>query len=630
MLQLIRDKAQGWIAWVIVLLICVPFALWGVQEYLGPDPNVTVMTINGQDVGLQEYSVANQRLRMNYRDILNDDPTLNDKIRTQTVDRIVHDALLAQIGIVQGLAISDEQLALAIQGEQAFQINGTFSQSAYQSALANQGYSPGSFEAEFRRSLVSNQIATGLSESAFASDVAVANSARLELESRSFSVLRLEPSKFLDVEVSDADAKAYYDANKADFRSQEQLKLAFVKLSREDLAANVRTDDDELRSIFESRKEAYRTPPERRASHILIQVDADADDDAVAAAKAKADDASRRLADGEDFAAVAKSMSDDPGSAEQGGDLGSFGRGVMAPAFEAAAFEQEMGVVGPQVRTAFGFHIIRVDAVTGGELPTFEKAKPDVLAEYRQTEAEKIFYEQAERLSNLVYEQPDNLDVAAETLDLKIEETPWFGVAGIAGDDLLGRSEVLRAAFGDAVLTEGTNSEAIEIPGGVIVIRKIEHRPQAERSFDEVREDVVSVVRLAQAAKSARSIGLELVKGLRGGVSVDEAAAKGRGEWVTHDGRNHRDTTIPEDVRTLAFAMPRPDEGSSHYDGADADLGGFVIVALRKTKEQTEVSKTINNLLSAALQRDSGQTDFLDMVQWLRDAADITILEDRL
>lgn len=629
MLQLIRDKAQGWIAWVIVGLICIPFALWGVQEYLGPDPNVTVIEINGQEIGLQTFTIEHQRTRYRLGGIVEETPEVSQAIRTQTIERLVRDELMAQVSAGQGLRISDEQLALAIQGEQAFQVNGQYSPEAYERAIATEGYSPGSFENVLRRSLVAEQLASGIMETAFSSAQDVDRVTRLELERRSFWTLSIEPEKFEKVDVSDAELKTYFDANKADFRTAERVKTAFVKLSRAALADAIDVSEDTLRTMFESRVDAYRAPEELEASHILIEVASDADEATVAAAREQVEKAQARLAAGEDFALVAKEMSADPGSAEEGGSLGSFGRGVMDPAFEAAAFSQEVGVVGSAARTPFGFHLIRVDSKKGGGVPTFEQVRKEVLAEFRAEEADKLYYEQAERLATIAFEQPDNLEVAAEELGLKIEELDWMTQSGLPSHEVASDPKFVAAAFSDEVL-EGNNSDPVELTDSVIVLRMREHQPVSDRTLDEAREDVREAVMADKRQEAAAKLGAEIVRALRDGGTVEAAASSAGSKWQEHENQGRNGQGVTPEVRQVAFALPRPKEGSDVVDGVENADGSFTVVRLSSVSDSEELPEAVKNLVAAGIQRDRGESDFRDTVKWLRDGADVVIHDNRL
>lgn len=629
MLQLIRDKAQGWIAWVIVGLICIPFALWGVQEYLGPDPNVTVIEINGQEIGLQTFTIEHQRTRYRLGGIVEETPEVSQAIRTQTIERLVRDELMAQVSAGQGLRISDEQLALAIQSEPAFKVNGQYSPEAYERTIATEGYSPGSFENVLRRSLVAEQFASGIMETAFSSARDVEWVTRLELERRTFATLRIAPEMFDTVDVSDAELEAYFDANKTEFRTSERVKTAFIKLSRTAIAEAIEVSEDTLRTIFQSRVDAYRAPEELEARHILIELASDADDATVAAAREQVEKAQARLAAGEDFAAVAKDASADPGSAEEGGSLGSFGRGVMDPAFEAAAFSQEIGVVGEPVRTPFGFHLIRVDSKKGGGVPTFEQARKEVLAEYKAEEADKLYYELAERLATIAFEQPDNLEVAAEELGLKIEELDWMTQAGIPSHEVASDAKFVAAAFSDEVL-EGNNSDPVELTDSVIVLRMREHQPESDRTLDEARDDVREAVVAEKRQVEAVKLGTEIVKALRAGGTPDAAEVSAGSKWQEHENQGRDGQGVTPEVNQVAFALPRPKDGNDVFDGVENVDGSFTVVSLTSVSDSEELPEAVKNLVEAGIQRDRGESDFRDTVRWLRDGAEVVIHDQRL
>jgi peptidyl-prolyl cis-trans isomerase D len=630
MLQLIRSRAQGWLGWAIAIIICVPFALFGIAEYLGPDTNTTVIEVNGQEIGLQEFTTAHRRTRQQSQ-ITESNPTIDELLRQNTVDRIVREQLLEQISVAQHLRISDEQLALAIQTESSFQRDGRFDQQAYTAALYQQGYQPGTFERAFRLSLVSDQIVSGLLDSAFATSGEAKYLAALELQQRTFSALRVDASKLGELAVGDDEIKAHYESNIEAFRSPERIKVAYLKLSVEDIARDVNPEDGTLESLYEARKDTFTTPEERQVRHILIELAADADEATVVQATAKIAAASARIAAGEDFAVVAKDTSEDPVSAEQGGDLGRIGRGLMDPTFDIAAFSQEVGAIGEPVRSPFGLHLIRVDSVEGGKVTSFDDIRERLLVEYRQTEAEKIYYADGERLANTAYEQPDNLDVAAEELNLKIKTSDWI-VRGEISDDEIGKeSALVRAAFSEDVL-EGANSEPVQLDGEVVVLRMLEHDRASDQPLADVREQVEAAIRASKAGDVARTVGEELVRGLRSGMSVEEAAAKAGGAiWEKFENRGRRDRSVDVRVRELAFSMPLPGVDSMNFDGGVVGDNEFVVVSLTGSQVTAEADiEPITNLVTATVRRDLGQADFLAFVEWLREGADVTIRENQL
>lgn len=636
MMQFIRDHAQGWIAWVIVVLICIPFALWGVQEYLGVDPNVTVAEINGEEVGLQRFQQAYQRNRAQLG-VAIDDPALEQQLRMDTVERLVQDEVVVQTAISTGLRISDEQLALAIQSQAAFQSDGTFSQGAYESFVRNQGFSPGGFEYNYRRTLLAGQIFSALVDTAFATEAEADAIARLQDQQRTFSTLTLEQAKFAPQTLPDAQVQAWYEENKARFRSDEQVKLAYLTLSKLALASEFNAKDDELKSLYEARKGSLARPQERRASHILVAVGQQASEADVTAARAKADDLHKQLRDGGDFAELAKVNSDDPGSGAKGGDLGFFAQGWMAPEFEAAAFALSVGELSAPVRTNFGFHIIRLDETRGGDIPDFEAVRDQILADYQADKSEGEFYARVERLQNLAYEQPDNLDVASEELSLAIETTDFITRTGVADNAVLGNPNILRAAFSEDVLRGGNNSEVLDVDGGnaVAVVRVLEHKVSAEQPLEAVREAVEAAIKAERATKASREAGHALVAQLREGASALEVAGEAGFTWADYTAvqRTASDAGVDANARQLAFKMPRPGAQPS-VDGIATAAGDFIIVRLTQVADPqastvTEDDKQLRNAQSALVQRATGNAAFQNLLDSLRDGADVVVHEDR-
>jgi peptidyl-prolyl cis-trans isomerase D len=633
MMQFIRDHAQGWIAWVIVGLICIPFALWGVQEYLGVDPNVTVAEVNGEEVGLQRFQQAYQRNRAQLG-VAIDDPALEQQLRMDTVERLVQDEVIVQTAIATGLRISDEQLARAIQSQAAFQNDGAFSQAAYERFVRNQGFSPGGFEFNYRRTLLADQIFSGLVDTAFATQNEADALLRLRDQQRTFSSLKLERAKFALETLPDAEVEAWYQQNKPSFRSTEQVKLAYLMLDKQALASEFNAKEDELRSLYEARKGILTRPEERRALHILVAVGRQASEGDVAAAKTKAEGLHKQLVDGGDFSALAKANSDDSASGAKGGDLGFFAKGWMAPEFEAAAFALSLGELSEPVRTSFGFHIIRLEETRGADVPTFAAVRDQMLADYQADKSEGEFYARVERLQNLAYEQPDNLDVAAEELGLNIETSAFVTRAGVQDNPVLSNANILRAAFSEDVLRGGNNSEVLDVDGGnsAAVVRVIEHKISAEQPLESVREAVETAIRTERAAEASRDAGEALVARLRGGESALEVAADVGLTWKDHSGAKRTDTGDYANARQLAFKMPRPGEKAT-VDGVATAAGDYVVVRLTQVVE-TEKSAASGddetlNAQTDLVQRAAGNSAFQNLLESLRDDAEVVLHENR-
>lgn len=641
MLQGIRDRAHGWLAWLIVLLISVPFALWGIQEYLGNDADAPIATVNGQELSLPQFQRAYAQERARLEALLGSefDRSLFDEeqFKQAALDRLIERELLVQAGYRNGLRISDAQLAQTIQQQGVFRDNGAFSEQLYTSWLRAQGHSPTAFEQDLRRSLTTEQIATGINESVIVTQRDVVNVLHLIEQQRRFATLRIPADEYREeIEVSQDDIESYYRQHLAQYRTLERVTIEYVQLSREDIEETITVSDEELLRLYEGEHQRYIVPEQRRASHILVSIPQDADAAAVAAAQKRAEELRSRLEKGEAFETLAKEASDDPGSSESGGDLGFFGRGVMDKSFEEAVFSMNVGEISAPVKSAYGFHLIRLLDIQPAKVRSFEQVRPEVLRRYKQQQAEPLFFDQTERLANLAFEHPDGLDVAAETLGLSIQVTKPFDREGQNGDKILGYREILDAAFSPEVLDERANSDLIEIDGDrVVVLRVKEHFPAAQQSLAEVREDIVDNIRSERARERAATVGRDLIVQLRDGRNPTELAKPLDVEWSAESTIERDDTSVAAEVRDTLFRMPRPAEGERQYDGiALSDSGDFVIVSLEAVMDgdsdtAAEGTGLVRNLQSA-LGRDYGQESLDSLVQSLYQEAEILVRRDKI
>ena len=338
MLQGIRDRAHGFIAWIIVILICIPFALWGVHEYLGPDPDVTVAEVDGEEISLFEYQTALQAVRASLgRQFPGQDISrmLGEPfIRDRAINGLVRGRLIAQAASEAGFVVSDEQLAGTIRSVPAFQRDDEFSSEEYQFALRRSGRSPGQFEADTRRQLLEAQWRDALVLSGVAAERRAKRLAALGSQTRTFSRLVIPVSRFEGAEIGEGEIAKRYEENMAAFLSPEEVRLRYVVLAREDLAAEIEIPSGMLEGYYETRKAGFTVAEQRRVSHILVAYQDEGEDEA----RVRAEALRTRIVAGEAFEDVAREASDDPGSAGSGGDLGYGGRGIWVPPFEEAAF----------------------------------------------------------------------------------------------------------------------------------------------------------------------------------------------------------------------------------------------------------------------------------------------------
>ena len=635
MLQDIRERAQGWIAWFIVILISVPFALWGIQSYLGGGSEPVVAKVNGQEITERDFDFAyrnyrdllRQQMGKNYRPELLDD----ELIRKQVLDSMIREQLILQASEKMGLSAGDALVRATIVAIPGFQANGRFNSQAYERSVRSRGLTPAGFEAQVRRRLISEQLSVAVTRSEIATGSEVASLMRLQLQKRDLDYLRIPADRYLDqVQISDAEVKAYYDANQKAFQAPERVKLEYLDLDIDNIAKTLSVDDETLRGYYEQHRKEYVTPGQRRASHILITVEEGADEATEKAAREKAEAILQRIRDGEDFATLARELSQDPGSAAEGGDLGYFERGVMDKAFDDAVFSMAEGDVSEPVRTLFGLHIIKLTGIRPETGKSFEELRDELKSAYLKNEAERLFYEYAERLGDLAYEDPGSLQPAADALGMKTIQSDWITREG--GTGVLASPKVVGAAFSDDVLLEGNNSEPIEIsPEQVVVLRVAEHEEAAIRPFEEVKQEITELLKKKQATELARAEAEKLLARLQGGEGLEALAADIGGKVVSLKGveRNAAVVDLPGDLRRRAFRMPRPEQGQPVYGKAELRDGDFALIVLRSVQDGTvKEAEAIGGeeKLKQALERVTGEAYYNHLIDNLRAGAEIEII----
>jgi len=637
LMQGIRDHATGWIAWVIVIFISIPFALWGINEYLSPTSNVAVAVINGTDVSINEFQRSYQRRRDQLQSLLGASFDINqldeDRLREEALDQLINDELVLQTALDGGMRIGGQQLAHAIQAQAVFSQGGIFSEVLYQQWLRNQGFSPGGFENDLKRSMLTEQIVAGIASSAIVTQRELEKAVRLQRQRRVVETLKLPVARFSDVVIDDADIRAHYDSNQADYVAPEQVKLETIELSRDVIAAAVEVEDEELRVVYERRKADFQTPEQRDASHILLTLDDGADEATVTAARERLEAIKAQIDSGSSFEELAASHSEDPGSARQGGSLGAISRGVMDPAFEDAVFKLALNEVSDPVRSAFGLHLIKVDAIHAPKSPTFEEVRDTMRAKYQDEKAERAFVEQVETMVTLAFEDSESLQSVADALGLTPGVSDWVSPQ-VASNSGIGRyPAVIAAAFNPDVLRDGFNSEPIELDRSrVIILRIAEHRPSRQQPLDEVRESIRRTLAAREARKLATDSGRTLLERLQSGEDKQDVAAQAELEWsgeleLARDSRN-----VDASVVNTVFRMTRPGSAQTVFEGIAGASGDFVVVGLSRVIDGVlaDEDKEQREAATRNLEVEAGRAAYDAVVRALRDNADVVIIRENL
>lgn len=504
---------------LLLLFIFPSFAFFGVESYTrmrGGDD--AVAKVAGESISQQDWDAAQRQQMDRMRQMFGEkfDTKLLDTPETR---RAVLDNLIAQRAMIaevsrDKLQVSDQMLAqtlVAIPG--LVKADGTFDNEQYKMLLGAQGMTPALYEARLRQDLALQQINTAVQASAFAPKTVAARLSDLNDQERTVQQLSFKNAAYAtQVKVTNDMLKAYYEKNSTQFQVPEQAKIEYVILDKAAASTQINVSDADIKSYYDQNQKQYAGSEERRASHILISLKKDASAADKAAAKAKADKLYAQVsANPSDFAKLAKANSDDPGSAEHGGDLGYFGAGMMVKPFEDAAFQMTQGQVSQPVQSDFGYHIIQLTGIKPATAKTLDQVKSEISNTIKTQLMSKKYAELADVFNNTVYEQGDSLKPVADKLKLKIETAsnvtrqPNPAVVAAAPYN---NPKFLNALFADDVVKNKHNTEAVEVaPNTLIAARVVEYKPQSKRPFEEVQAVVRERVTQAEEAVLAKQAG---------------------------------------------------------------------------------------------------------------------------
>jgi peptidyl-prolyl cis-trans isomerase D len=632
LIQAFRDNIPKWITGVILALLVIPFALWGINSYFTASSDNSVATVNGDPITPGDYERAyqNQYQRMQQLYGAAFKPELIDekKLHQQTLNMLVNATLLNQQIAKDHYTVGDAQLLDSIQKMPAFQIDGKFSPQAYRNMLTSVGMNPEQFEHDQRQQIVVDRFAGSVQNSAVATPAEYAAQMALQGQQRQIAYLAVSSKRFLaDAKASDADLQAYYKAHQAEFMTPEKVSLSYVELDEAQLAKQVQPSDADLQALYQQQLDKYRQDETRTARHILIAVNGN-DPKVDAAAKAKADDILKQIKSGGDFAKLAAQYSDDKGSGRQGGELGDVTRGEMVKPFEAALFgiPKPGEVVGP-IRTQFGYHIIQLEKINAGTQKSFAEVKPQLLAEYQKKTADDKYFALGDQLANLAYEHPQSLDEVSKQLNLPIQTVD--DVTRDAGSMVASNPDVRKAAFSDSLLTQGNNSEPIQLgPNHAVVLRVKGHTPSEAIPLATVKDKIAALVKQQQATDATAKLAASLLDGLKKGGDPATLAKSAPGVTLVSPGFVRRDQKdVPPQILATAFSTPAPAAGARSYANVALDSGDEGVLVLSAVKPGDTSAITGEARLSGmnGISRQDGSLEFAAYLAYLREQGKVMI-----
>jgi len=623
MLLKIREKSQGVFAWVILILICVPFALWGIQNYVGGGSEATVVSVGDKEFLQQDLNRAYAQYSQNLAGKNFDEKV----VKKQALEKLIQDEVLLQYVQDENLVVTDEEARRFIKSLDYFQTDGKFDNKQYKALLATQRMTAGEFVYRIKKALIMEQFQRSVTESSFATEKDIENFFRIQNQKRDVEVISVALQKVKEQPTSEK-IESYYQKHQDAFLSNEQVAIEYVELSLDELAKQIEPSDQQLQAYYEEQKDLYTTKERRRISHILFAFTKDTDDDEKQLERALK--ASKEL-ETKEFSALASELSDDKLTASKGGDLGLFNSGEMEKEFENVAKSLKLGEVSKPVKSAFGYHLIKVTELVPEGVKSFDSVKDELTAAYQRVQAETTFYELGETLTEVSYENPDSLQQVADALGVEIAKTGLFGKNVVANspdkDSIVSQVAIVNMAFSEDVL-KGNNSEPVELgTDRLIVLRMLEHRPAEVKALKDVKAMVIATLLNNKAAQLTVEKAEKVKQSVISGQSMQAVAEENGLEVQKFSGLLRANGDLTWKVNQEVFKAAKPVEGKSTVITVADIAGSQTVINLLSVSDgvMSESDKAKKKLVEANLAKAFGQADFKATLNSLRTKANIKI-----
>lgn len=658
MLQALRDKTSGWIAIVIVLILAVPFAFFGMEQYLfqsggnyaakveappswwrsAPDLwPVRKAVWQSEEISTESFRSRFEQARQQQRQAQGEsfDARAFESIESkrEVLDGLVDQAVMRLFARRADVAIGDTRVRDEIQAVPAFQVDGVFDAQRYQLALQSQipPVTPREFEQQVRGDLEQALIPSRIAQSAFVTEAELVRLMKLLGERRDVAMAVLPAPDADTGPVSAKELQDWHAAHGQDYRAPERVSIEYVEVLASALPPVPAADDATLRARYAQEQARFVEADQRLASHLLVRVEEGADAAAQAAAERKAKAlAEQARKPGADFAALVRANSDDAGSKDAGGDLGWIEKGMMEGPFEDALFAMEAGAVQGPVKTDFGWHVIQLREARSGTQVPFEDVREQLASEQAESDRDRGFNELIGKLVDEVYRNPSSLVPAARAAGIPVQKAGPFARGTQEG--VAANAAVQRAAFSEALVQDGTVSDPIELaPGHSVLIRVTEHAPERALPLSEVRAQVVAAIRKDRALKAAEQQAEAVVARMRGGATL-QAALDGRADVQEVAGVN-RGAPMPDPAATAAyFQAAAPAAGKVTPGKVELADGRFVVFAVSRVVpgDPADATPQEREQLETQLAQVVGNEDATALLRALRLQTKVTVVDARL
>jgi peptidyl-prolyl cis-trans isomerase D len=521
MLEAIRQRFTGWIAILVISLIAVTLVISFGNMDQTPIEDDVVITVNDTEITLFEYREEYSNKLAELQQVFGDEvpEILDQTIKESATEDLILRALLLDYMSKNGYRVSPEYVVELITNNPGLQVGGIFDRQNYEAILASQGVSVEQFESDLRLQLQTNQLRRGFIDSSFITPNEFRQFIELQMQKRNGQLLTINSEKFTDqVVVTSDQVQLYFDNNQDLFQTDEEVDVEYLSLSPNDIAATVEYTEDDLRAYYTDNLARFVTNEERKSRHILIAIDEDTnEEDALETIL----NVQERLAS-ESFEAVAKEFSDDPGSADLGGDLGWAEPGLFVPEFDKVLFALEVNELSEPVKTEFGYHLIRLDELKEGKQQAYQDIQVELGNEYSKFLAEDKLFGLADQLADQSLQAFNELNSVADALGLSLSRIDGVSRNGAA---LFNQDpEIISILFSQNSVETAENTPLFEIDDSIYVARVIGHRLPTTRDFSDVESGIKDYLVSQEAISLANNYAEEIKAQFSGNVSFKEKA----------------------------------------------------------------------------------------------------------
>ena len=614
MLSNIRNKSKGWIAYLIIGLITIPFALFGIQSYIGSSSNSIIASVDGEEILLTTYytklNLEQRNLQQQYGS--NYSTEIDTALRQMLIEGMIQEKLLEHYANSLELVTLDEEVRAFILSNELFQVGGVFSEERYNQLLRLNSYTPLSYEESQGKLMKQEQLKLNLVHSAFLTSQQVEKLKTLAGQQRYASFIVISTEKYKDqVSVTQDQVIEYFDTNQSSFVEPPKIKVNYIELSLEDIQEQEVADEETLRGLYEDDKELFTNLEQRSAQHILVEE------------KGLAESLLVEIQQGADFSELARIHSIDASTKDSGGDLGYFERDIMVPEFDKVVFEMGIGELSEVVETDYGFHIIKLTEVQPENIKSFEESREQLVSLHQKKAAQQKLYSLQEELGNLAYEDP--IDLVAEQLDLELETSDYFSRNSTEYEE-----QFVAAAYSDLVLNEGENSDVIELgQDRFVVLNLAEQIPERQKTLDEVQTQITDILKTIEAKKIIDDLAANISSSLSNSENAKAEAliAENELEWSEPNWIS-RNSELPLNMTSMIFKMTKPITGESGYSSNSLNENISIVIDLKDVRVSEEIVDE-SSIADGYLNEQLNEL-FINLIKELKDSAEIKVYSELL